>query len=240
MKKIAVVLLLIILLTCPSVANAEGTKWVRIVRNDTYLYATEDCSKQLFALEKSYYAEILQELDKTYFVKVDTGDKSFPNLCGYVLKNEVRVQENAPDNPLYPTEKLVVKSSSAMLKLSPTPSAEILIVASNTQKVCYYGKAVGYGQNWYYVYFAGEFGYVLASDVTAPNVQLHPTPIDIPQEMPTVTPPTEDTPTQVPQESPSPTAEIILTVFVSLLAVAITCSLFLPVKSKKQVFDGDI
>ncbi|MBQ2914295.1 MAG: hypothetical protein IJE50_02080, partial [Clostridia bacterium] len=131
MKKIAVVLLLIILLACPSVAHSEGTKWVRIVRNDTYLYATEDCSKQLFALEKSYYAEILQELDKTYFVKVDTGDKSFPNLCGYVLKNEVRVQENAPDNPLYPTEKLVVKSSSAMLKLSPTPSAEILIVASN-------------------------------------------------------------------------------------------------------------
>ena len=119
MKKIAILLLLIILLTCPSVAHAEGTKWVRIVRNDTYLYATEDCSKQLFALEESYYAEILQELDKTYFVKVDTGDKSFPNLCGYVLKNEVRVQENAPDNPLYPTEKLVVKSSSAMLKLSP-------------------------------------------------------------------------------------------------------------------------
>lgn len=240
MKKIAIVVMLIFLLTLPTFAQAEGTRWARIVRTDTYLYATEDCSKQLFALEKSYYAEILQELDKTYFVKVVTQDKSFPNLCGYVLKNEVRVQENAPDEPLYPTEKLVVKSNSAMLKLSPTPSAEIVVVASNTQKVCYYGKAVGYGQNWYYVYFAGEFGYVLADDVTEPNIDLHPTPIDIPQDIPTVAPPTDDITPEVPQEGMSPTAEIILTVFVSLLAVAITCSLFLPVKSKKQVFDGDI
>ena len=240
MKKIAIVVTLIFLLSCPTVAQAEGTRWARIVRTDTYLYTTEDCSKQLFALEKSYYAEILQELDKTYFVKVVTQDKSFPTLCGYVLKNEVRVQENAPDEPLYPTEKLVVKSNSAMLKLSPTPSAEIVIVASNTQKVCYYGKAVGYGQSWYYVYFAGEFGYVLADDVTQPNIDLHPTPIDIPQDKPTVAPPTDDITPEVPQEGISPTAEIILTVFVSLLAVAITCSLFLPVKSKKQVFDGDI
>ena len=240
MKKIAIVVMLIFLLTLPTFAQAEGTRWARIVRTDTYLYATEDCSKQLFALEKSYYAEILQELDKTYFVKVVTQDKSFPNLCGYVLKNEVRVQENAPDEPLYPTEKLVVKSNSAMLRLSPTPSAEIVIVASNTQKICYYGKAVGYGQSWYYVYFAGEFGYVLADDVTEPNIDLHPTPIDIPQDIPTVAPPTDDITPEVPQEGISPTAEIILTVFVSLLAVAITCSLFLPVKSKKQVFDGDI
>ena len=92
--------MLIFLLTLPTFAQAEGTRWARIVRTDTYLYATEDCSKQLFALEKSYYAEILQELDKTYFVKVVTQDKSFPNLCGYVLKNEVRVQENAPDEQI--------------------------------------------------------------------------------------------------------------------------------------------
>lgn len=239
MKKIAVVILLILLCVCPNVALAEGTMWARIVRTDTYLYANEDCSKQLFALEKSYYAEILQELDKTYFVKVATQDKSFPSLCGYVLKNEVRVEENAPEYPLYPTERLVVNGNSAVLKLSPTPSAEIVIVASNTQKVCYYGKAVGYGQNWYYVYFAGEFGYVLADEVTSPDISLHPTPIDIPEKLPIVTPPTDDV-TDAPQESISPTAEIILMVFVSLLAVAITCSLFLPVKNKKQVFDGDI
>ena len=236
------VLLIVVLLCCvcmPQFAFAQGTKWARIVREDTYLFATEDCSKQMFALEKSYYVQILDTLDKTYFVRLDCNDKSFPTLCGYVLKNQVQICEQAPASPLYPTEKLVVNGNSAILKLSPTPSSEVVIVATNTQKVCYYGKVVGYGQNWYYVYFAGEFGYVLADQVTSPSILLHPTPIDTAQDLPTVAPPTEQ-PTQTPTQAITPTAEIILTVFVSLIALAITFSLFLPVKSKKQLFENDI
>ena len=236
------VLLAFVLLCCfvqPNIAHAEQTKWARVVRDDTFLYATEDCSKQMFELEKSYYVEILEELTKTYFVKVDGQNRQFPALCGYVLKNEVRTCSEVPQTPLYPTEKVVVSGNSAVLRLSPTPSAEAIVVATNTQSVCYYGQVLAYGKNWYYVYFAGEFGYVLAQDVTTPKVNLHPTPIDIPQDVPVVVPPTDDTDTTLPEKF-SPTAEIILTVFVALLAVAITFSLFLPVKSKKQVFDGDI
>lgn len=221
------------------VAFAEGGEWARVVRTDTYLYATEDCSKQTFALEKSYYVEILDTLERTFFVRVDCQDKQFPVICGYVLKNEVRVVEDVPQNPLYPTEKLVVSGASANLRLAPTPSSDAVVVATNTQKVCYYGTISNYGKSWYYVYFAGQFGYVLAEEVTTPKVQLHPVAIDIPQNVPTLAPADdgEDTTTEQPI---SPTAEIILTVFVSLLALAITFSLFLPVKSKKQVFDGDI
>ena len=239
MLKVILAIVLLCLSACPQVAFAEGARWARVTREDTYLYATEDCSKQMFELEKSYYVEILDEQTRTFFVKVDCRDKSFPPLCGYVLKNEVRVEDTTPENPLYPTEKLIVDGNSAILRLSPTPSAEIVVVATNTQKVCYYGKMFGYGKIWYYVYFAGTFGYVLADQVTSPSVDLHPTPIDIPQDTPTIAPPA-DQPTQTPEPTISPTAEILLTVFVSLVALAITFSLFLPVKSKKQVFDGDI
>ena len=76
--KITVAILLIFLLACPQVAFAEDAKWARIVREDTYLFANEDCSKQMFELEKSYYVEILDTLEKTYFVKVDAENKSFP------------------------------------------------------------------------------------------------------------------------------------------------------------------
>lgn len=220
-------------------AYAEGVEWARIVRTETYLYATEDCSKQTFALEKSYYVEILDTLERTYFVRVDCQDKQFPVICGYVLKNEVRVVDDVPQDPLYPTEKLVVSGASTSLRLAPTPSSDAVVVATNTQKVCYYGTITNYGKNWYYVYFAGQFGYVLAEDVTEPKIQLHPVAIDIPQNVPTVAP-TDDVEDADAEQPISPTAEIILTVFVSLLALAITFSLFLPVKSKKQVFDGDI
>lgn len=239
MQKVIWIVVLLLVCAHPQVCHAEEAKWARVTREDTYLYATEDCSKQMFQLEKSYYVEILEEQTKTYFVKVDCLDKSFPPLCGYVLKNEVRLTADIPDAPLYPTEKLVVKGNAAMLRLTPTPSAEVIVVATNTQKVCYYGNAAGYGKNWYYVYFAGEFGYVLADEVTSPNIDLHPTPIDIVVDVPTVAPPT-DSPTKEPNQAISPTAEVILTVFVSLVALAITFSLFLPVKSQKQVFDGDI
>lgn len=239
MRKLLLFVVILGCCLCPQTVFAEGECWARITREDTYLYATEDCSKQMFMLEKSYYVQILESLDKTYFVKVDCQDKNFPPLCGYVLKNQVRVCDDLPIAPLYPTEKLVVNGNSATLRLSPTPSAEVVLVATNTQTVCYYGNIVAYGLDWYYVYFAGQFGYILAEQVTSPKISLHPTPIEVPQNTPTITPPT-DQPSQVAPETFSPTAEIILTVFVSLVALAITFSLFLPVKSKKQLFDGDI
>lgn len=240
MRKVLLAIVLLCCCFCPKTAFAEEVKWARVTREDTFLYATEDCSKQMFELEKSYYLEILEELAKTYFVKVDCQNKQFPPLCGYVLKNEVRTLSEMPSSPLYPTEKVVVSGNSAILRLSPTPSAEVVVVATNTQSLCYYGEMASYGANWYYVYFAGEFGYVLVEDVTAVKVSLHPTPIDTPQDAPVVAPPSDDVVGDTLEQAISPTAEIILTVFVALLAVAITFSLFLPVKSKKQVFDGDI
>lgn len=239
MGKIALIFVLVCWAFMPNFAFAEGGQWARIVRTDTYLYATEDCSKQTFALEKSYYVEILDTLERTYFVRVDCQDKQFPVICGYVFKNEVRVVDKVPQDPLYPTEKLVVSGASASIRLAPTPSSDAVVVATNTQKICYYGTITNYGKSWYYVYFAGQFGYVLAEEVTLPNIRLHPVAIDTPQSVPTVAP-ADDVEDVTPEQSVSPTAEIILTVFVSLLALAITFSLFLPVKSKKQVFDGDI
>lgn len=240
MRRLMIALVLLSCTLWPNFAFAEGATWARVVRDDTYLFATEDCSKQMFALEKSYYVEILDTLDKTYFVRVDCNDKQFPAICGYVLKNEVRLCDDLPDNPLYPTERVVVKTDSATVRLAPTTSAEVVVVATNTQKVCYYGAITAYGKVWYYVHFAGDFGYILAEDVTCPNVPLHHVPIDTKQDIPVVAPPTNDVVDQTPPEVITPTAEIILTVFVSLLALAITFSLFLPVKNKKQVFDSDI
>ncbi len=241
MSKIASFLLVVIAscyLCLPTFVTAQEVEWIRIVRDDTNLYATDQASKVVCQLEKSYYVEVLESTDTMYFVAVMSGN-DLADITGYVWKNHVEVCDQVPQSPTYPSVKLTVKGDSASLKLSPMPSAEVLITATNTQQVTYYGKITSYSTEWYYVCFAGKFGYVESANVTSPNIPLHPTPLTKPQqapvETPVVTPEQEDT-----TEAVSPSAEIVLIVFVALLAVALTLALFLPVSTKKQLFERDI
>lgn len=246
-KKVAVALILLIslcaVLPCRLEANAVEYSWARITKDGVNLYADETCDKALFELEKSYYVEILATLGNVYQVAVMQGAGSFPSIMGYVRKIEATPVEVAPLSPMYPTEQIYVTTDSAQLRLLPTPSSEIVIVATTTQKLSYYGKLRYYGKQWYYVYCGGKFGYVEVGCVSAPAIALHPTPLENAQ--PVVNPqqpdggdqqqPTEDTSNKM------PTAEILLIVFVVLLAGGLTLALFLPGNGKKtEVFEQDI
>ncbi len=223
-------------------AQAETVcKWARIVSENVPLYADESCNKTVFLLEKSYYVEILEELDKTYLVAVMQNEAGFPQIVGYVRKIESERCTVAPLTPYYPTVKLLVTADSAQLKLSPLPSAENVIAAINTQSLSYYGKVNNYGITWYYVYYGGKFGYVESDSVSAPQISLHPTPIE--KDKPTIKPQEPETPDGEDNEKGfSPASEILLIVFVALLAVGLTLALFLPgnVGKKQSVFDTDI
>ncbi len=240
MKIVCTIILLITCvfsLFCPFFAIAQEVSWVRITKNSVLLYATQEATKGMFLLEKSYYLEVISQLEDMYFVSLMDNSLDFPQITGYVFKKDVELCETAPITPYYPQEILTVCSHSATIKLTPNPSAEVLLTATNTQQVSYYGTIVSYKKTWYYVKYADTFGYVESDMVTQPNIQLHPMPL----VKPTV--PVEETPTtpteQQPTENISPTAEVILIVFVALLALAITFALFLPVKTK-GVFEQDI
>lgn len=242
LKKLTICIAVIALLCCNcGIAFAETTvRWVRVIKDDVHLYSTSDSNKIMFTLEKSYYVEVLSDVDGMYFVAVMQNDKDFPRITGYVRKSEVKICDVTPLAPYYPTVKISVTSSSAAIKLSPLPSANTELTATNTQQLSYYGKMDYYGIDWYYVYYAGTFGYVQTTFVSAPNVPLHPTPL--PSEQPTVDPPDIPTNTQPqPTDTPSsPTSEILLIVFVVLLAIGLTLALFLPGNSKRSVFEQDI
>lgn len=243
----AVVLLLLIILyvalPCNLVAGAVEYSWARIVKEDVNLYADEDCEKLLFTLEKSYYVEILQTLDRVYQVSVMQNQSGFPTLVGYVRKIEATPVEAAPLQPLYPTEQIYVTSDSAQLKLLPLTSSENVIVATTTQKLSYYGKTSYYGKQWYYVYYAGKFGYVEVGNVSKPTIALHPTPLETAK--PVIKPQDPDDGNQDEpandSQSKMPAAEIVLIVFVVLLAGGLTLAMFLPDKGKRtDVFEQDI
>ena len=243
MRKI-VLLLLLSLLACSSFlpmacALGEASSWARIVKDYVYLYAEQDCNKQIFILEKSYYVEILDIDETTVHVSVMNNEPNFPQITGYVKRTDVEMCSTDPVTPYYPTVRLTVTSDSATLRLSPSVNASIVITATNTQKVSYYGR-ITKDRDWFYVCFGDKFGYVDSTSVSAPNIQLHPTPLPPKQDLPATTIPSDDTPTPAPNNS-SPTSEILLIVFIVLLAVGLTLALFLPGNFKRRtVFDQDI
>lgn len=225
---------------------AQETAWVRVTKEGVNLFADENADKVLFVLEKSYYLQVLAEYDDMYRVTVMENKIDFPTISGCVKKNQVEKCDEAPIAPYYPTVKVSVSSDSAQIKLSPTPSAETVITVTNTQKMAYYGKIYYYDDEWYYVCFCGKFGYVSAESVSTPVISLHPTPLSQSVVAPPTTPNDEPNDTSNTPETKQPqrngAAEIVLIVFVVLLAVGICLALFLPgnLKKKGDVFDKEI
>lgn len=231
-------------------AYAEEAKYVRILDEGVCLFASEGSSKVLFTLEQTYYLEVVEETENSYCVAVMDGSVGYPQIIGYVFKNEVDSQTEVPALPHYPQVKIAVSENSATLRLSPTPSAQVVATALNTQRMSYYGSIFGYDKLWHYVWYCGKFGYVEASEVSAPQISPHPTPLPSKPTVNPVTPSEGKEPAGDDGNSAyvktSPAAEIVMIVFVILLAVTLTTCAFFPFgkkqdgKNRRNVFDDDI
>ena len=224
-----------------SVYDGTTADWARVLKDNVYLYKTSAVNEQLFALEKSYYVQIVRDLDSVLQVEIIPDDTDFIRIIGYVRKNEVSLCSTPPITPYYPAVKVNVRDSAVLKKFDNSTLVPVLAMFSNEQ-MQYYGKRVIDGVTMYYVQYAGRFGYVEASEVSSPQVTLHPTPL--PQTPASTTPstPSDDPVDNTPTESTSPTSEILLIVFVVVLAVGLMLALFLPgnLKKKSNVFEQDI
>lgn len=227
----------------PVAYAADGTEWVRVCEEGVFLYANNYSQKVLCILQKSYYLRIVKREDSMLLVSIMGDNADFPSITGYVWATQVKEVKSAPATPYYPTVYVTVSGDSAAVKLSPVPSADTLVVAANTQKLSFYGEIISYGETWYYVCFADKFGYVRSTSVTTPVIAAHPTPVEDP--VPVVNP-TPDDPTNEPDQPATDTtslgAEIVLIVFVVLLALGLALAVILPgnIKKRNDVFDGNI
>ena len=243
-KKLLIIcaILLSLVISCGKLVYAETYDWARVLTDGVYLYATEDTKQALFELEKSYYVNMVAQTDTMYQVAVmPENNAEFVQIIGWVKKNDVS-KCSAPAEPSYPTVKITALAESVDMKQSPLPSAQTSCAVFSPQQMCYYGKIESYGKTWYFVRYAGRMGYVEASLVTDPKVELHPTPL--PQTPANTTPSTPSTPSTTPEPptTSSPASEILLIVFVVVLAVGLTLALFLPgnLKKRSNVFEQDI
>lgn len=236
MTNIRYKLLILVLLCCLTAciylngtALASTPQWVRIVDDNVKLYTNANASKVTFELAKSYYLVVTAEVNGYYRVELMGNTLLFPTIVGYVNKSDVQEVTETPVTPLYPEQTLYVNSDSATLRLSPLDSAEIVITATNTQSVSFYGEITSQGETWYYVYYCGRFGYAPSSCFTNPNIGLHPTPL--PQEPDN--PPDNNTNPPGEITKPDSTAEAILIVFVVALAVALVVAIFAPQRKNR-------
>lgn len=235
-KTILALVLAVVCLSCQFVgfAFADTPLWVRIVKEGTMLYTNASSNKITCVLEYSYYLKVLSEQGNFYLVELMPNTSTFPKITGYVLISEVEECDAAPVEPTYPTVTIRVSASNAQLFLSPLTTSEVLFSATNTQSLSYYGEIEANGNEWYYVYYCGVFGYVLQNCVTQPAVAAHVTPIKT-EEPVVVDTPVDTTPVETePQQTVvNDNNTTYLIVFVVLLACGLMLAVFLP-SDKKQ------
>ena len=237
MKKIFGVFLIICLLILylPHEASAVSGCWYRVEQDNVAFFKQpiDSENQKLFLLEKTYYFYAISSSNGFLQTELFDNLNGFVKICGYVKTSEVVKCDSTPVLPYYPTETLTVKQSNAILKAQPDINGEDIAVALNGQNVCFYGRSCQ-NQDWYYVKYQNDFGYVQSRQLTTLLVATHPTPLVIPE------PPVEEeqiveeeTPEQTSQTFP---AEVILILLICIPAIIIVFLLFMPQKKVKQAY----
>ena len=225
-----------------ALVDTDTASWARVLNESVYLYKSANINQPLFLLEKSYYVQIIQEMDNMYQVAVIPNDTDFVYIVGYVRQNDVSLCSTPPVAPYYPAVKVTVTVDSTIMKKFDESTSAPAWAVFNAEQMRYYGKRVISGATWYYVWYADQFGYVEASAVSPPQVALHPTPLPQAPASTTPTTPSDDPTDNTPKDGTLPASEILLIVFIVVLAVGLMLALFLPgnLKKKSNVFEQDI
>ena len=80
-------------------ACADGGIFACVVTEDCYLYPTADLNEGLFLLPKTYYVNVLENLDNAYRVSYLVDGKDTRKIIGYCRKEKVSVVDYQPTNP---------------------------------------------------------------------------------------------------------------------------------------------
>ncbi len=209
--------------------------WLRVTDGDVWFYKNPDTSldSKAFLLEYTYYVKTSEPpVNGFYKIELMQNVDGFVVVYGYVPVARVTPVQQPPLSPTYPAVTLTATRDTVIY---PTPSA----VSAGLQGIFkgktmrYYGKYPDGDNLWYYVKCDNYLCYVKSDGVTAPQIQLHPTPLYSPAE--------QDEPTEKEKQPESQDAladfQIALIVLVCIPSIVLVVILFLPTKSKKPQND---
>ena len=214
--------------------KAENQGYLRVLKNDAYIYSDISLSNKIFAVPYGYFVQV--ESISGDFVRVSYGvsDGEYPVIMGYMNKNDLSVTSITPTKPFS-----IIKVTSG--------SVDILFNDVNLKKayfnvpvdtvMFYYGDVDTGNATLSYVYCNKKLGYI---DKTALNPFTIP---DSPDEI-ISSPPSNDNKNEPSNDIENNTdvahinlgenLQIIIIVGISVISVSVVYFLFKPVKKSED------
>lgn len=160
------ILIIIYLMVC-NILNVStscvysSTRYARI-ENASNIYSSNEENKILCMAEKTYFVQIINEIDNMYKV-------NYNGISGYINKNDVKEITSTPFTP-YPSNIKLIIGSDCNFRSSPTTKSQtnniLATLKSGEENIEFIGRiysdeAIDFGgTTWYFVKYLGEYGYI--------------------------------------------------------------------------------
>ena len=215
-----------------SVSASSNETYLRVVKENVYIYSDSNFSCRLFEIPYSYYVKV--ESIQNNVVKATYGleGQDYPFIIGYLKLEELEEVFTVPTNP-FSTIKVSCLSSDVLFNDVGFKKA-YFNVSENTFMV-YYGKYVKEnGNEVAYVYCNNKLGYFDKNSLNPFTVPLHKDPIET--ESPTADEndnKNDGANTNV-STMPAENLQVLIIIGLSIICIAIVYALFKPSKHVKD------
>ncbi len=207
--------------------KAISPTYMRVLKNDIYIYQDVNLSKKLFIVPYGYFVVIEKDLGS--FVKVNyMQSTTAPTIIGYMYKDDLTTYASMPTSPF--CNLTVTNKISDILFNDSDKSIPYFNVAENSS-LTYYGELVtNNNETLVYCYYNLKLGYI---DKTSLNTYQVPQSSDIIVTLPN-TPSNNDNviETQKPTTENNESLQIIIIVGISVISISVVYFLFKPTKNK--------
>lgn len=209
----------------PERVFAEGNSYLRVLKQNTFLYADTECNRAVFTLPYGYYVKIREYTHPYAHVECYYGEGLTALLDGYVKTDELTACE---DEPTIPYLKLTVTLKNSSVLYADPLKQTVLRNVFSSRTLTYFGiYAEEPNETMYFVRYGDTFGYMDAQAFYPFTVPDNPDPLPSAEDP---NPPNEE-----PKEkSTSKGLRIAVIVIMSVAFVLIVLSIFIHPKKKKQ------
>ncbi len=179
MKKLLFIIIILAVLLpfsyTPKLTSAQNYSYSRILDEHTEFFSDKDGKNFKFYLPYSYYVKVIKEGAQYSLVGFGYEDGLYPFLTGYVKTVDLNVVQ---DTPTYPYPKSIICANCDGVIFKDTNLYYPITAVYQTTDVYMYGTSFTEdGEEVYYVYGCGYFGYVKKEVFPDFELKPHPDPI---------------------------------------------------------------
>ncbi len=233
MKKLAYILLFIFnilifnLSFIPKNVYSSSTEYLRILKNDAYIYQDDTFSTKLFIIPYGYFVCVLEYFGDYYKVSYGSTSDNCPVIIGYMKSENLSSYNHTPTKPYCIFSVSSLYSDILFNDYNKTMPYFNLPKNSN---LIYLGEYVNQNnESMLYVYYNSKLGYVDKNSIANFTIPVSPDKIELPSQE-------NDENLENNQETfkKSESLQIIIIVGISIISISVVYFLFKPSKNKVE------